>query len=266
MSDKTESFESYERTQRLVEALLNGEQPEPWPELTEQEADMVRVAGVLNSAGAGARPSPEFVKALASRLEDVSAPPSRRLWSRLTRRGFLRGLASAAGLLVAGALGGRAVTSLGRADPGGGWVMVARGAELLPGTAIRFIAAGREGYLLNLDGALSAVSALCTHLPCVLQWSGGQREFICPCHQAEFAPDGRHIPTPNYDRQLTPLATFPVKQIGELVYVFPGGSTESSTPDQSDDGEEYSNTRIRRAQASATSPIASSSNTAKLLP
>ena len=239
MADKTEPFEPYDRANRLVESLLNGERPEPSLELSQEDADMMRVAGELNSVGASAQPRPEFRASLARQLEQAEESRSRRLWSHLTRRGLLRGLASAAGLLVAGAAGGRVVTNLGRPSAGSGWVAVARATELLPGSAVRFLAAGREGYLLNLDGALSAVSALCTHLPCVLQWSGGQREFICPCHQAEFAPDGQHRPTPNYDRQLTPLATFPVKQVGALVYVFPGESSGSTPVDQSNDDEEY---------------------------
>ena len=239
MADKTEPFELYDRTNRLVESLLKGERPEPWLDLSSEEADMVRVASELNSAGAAAQPRPGFLARLAEQLEQPDASGSRRLWSHLTRRGLLRGLASAAGLVVAGAVGERVVTNFGRPSVEPGWIAVARASELLPGSALRFLAAGREGYVLNLGGALSAVSALCTHLPCVLQWSGGQRAFICPCHQAEFAPDGRQRPTPNYNYQLTPLAAFPVKQVGALVYVFPGESSGSGLLDHSSHDEEY---------------------------
>jgi len=237
MANNLDQFEPYERTDRLVESLLRGERPEPWPNLGSQEADMMRVAGILNSIGAEAPPRPEFMQTLARELEDISESRPRRLWSQLTRRGLLRGIAGAAGLLVAGAAADRAVTSLGRPNVGPGWVAVARAAELAPGSAVRFLASGQQGYLLNLGGALRAVSGLCTHLPCVLQWSAHDREFICPCHQAEFTAAGEHRPTPTYDRQLAPLATFPVRQVGPLVYVF-AGESNTGEPTNGED-EEY---------------------------
>lgn len=239
MADNTESFEPYERTHQLVESLLHGERPEQWPDLSPQEADMVRVAGALNSVGASAQPRPEFVRALAHELQQGSQPAPRQLWSRLTRRGLLRGIGSAAGLLILGAAADRAVSSVGHTGAGRGWVAVARAAELTPGSAVRFLAAGREGYMLNVDGAFRAVSALCTHLPCVLQWSGSEREFVCPCHEAEFTVDGQHRPTPSYDHQLAPLPTFPVKQIGSLIYVFPGESSAMAPEASLDEDEEY---------------------------
>ncbi len=60
---------------------------------------------------------------------------------------------------------------------------------------------------------------------------------MCPCHQAEFSADGQHRPTPNYDRQLAPLATFPVKQLGSLVYVYAADPGENQSLD---DDEDYS--------------------------
>jgi cytochrome b6-f complex iron-sulfur subunit len=237
MPDNVEQFEPYERTDRLVELLLRGERPEPLSNVSQQEADILRIAGVLNSAGAAPQPRPEFMQALARELEAVPESGPRRLWSRFTRRGLLRGIAGAAGLLVAGAAADRSVTSLGHPRVGAGWVPVARAAELAPGSAVRFLAAEREGYVFNVDGVVSALSALCTHLPCVLQWTARDREFICPCHQAEFTTDGQHRPTPSYDRQLAPLAAFAVKQIGPLIYVFAGEPSDGAPIDNED--EEY---------------------------
>src|SRR5581483_3487377 len=211
MAEGMEPLEHYERTHRLVEAMLSGERPDAWPDLSPEDAEIVRVAGALNSAGMPNRPRPDFLRALAQQIED------------------------AAELLVAGGFAGREL--VGHASIGAGWVPVARLADVPAGAATRFLAAGREGYLLNLDGALSAVSALCTHLPCVLQWSGGQRELICPCHQAEFAADGRHIPTPTYETPLAPLGTFPVRVAGDLVYVFAGESSDSQADDDSEYGQ-----------------------------
>jgi len=236
MAGATESFEPYERTHRLVESLLHDQSPEPWPGISPEEADMARLAAVFTSVGAESRPRPEFVRRLARELEAAQAPAPQTLWSRFSRRGLLRGVAAAAGLLVTGAAADRVANGLGSGGAVAGWVAVARAADLAPGTAIRFLAAGREGYVLNVDGALRAMSALCTHLPCVLQWSGGQRVFVCPCHEAQFTVDGQHRPTPSYDHQLAPLPTFPVKQVGSMIYVFPG---ESSAGEPEDESQEY---------------------------
>jgi nitrite reductase/ring-hydroxylating ferredoxin subunit len=239
MDDNTESLEAYERTHRLVEALIRGERPEEWSNPSELEAHILRVAGELNSLGAAPRPSPGFAQALAGELEALSEPGPKRMWRRLTRRGLLRGVASVAGLLVAGAAADRLVGRIGAADAGPGWVAVARTTELLPGSALRFLAAGREGYLVNLDGAARAVSAICTHLPCIVQWNGAGRDFICPCHEAEFGADGQHRPTPSYDRQLPPLPSFPVKQVGAMIYVFPGESSSPGSAAPPTEDEEY---------------------------
>lgn len=230
----TEQFEPYDRTHRHIEALLRGERPERWPDITSEEADIVRVAGLLNGIGASSQPSPEFMRELAAELEKLADSRPRQLWARLTRRGLLRGVASVAGLLAAGAAADRLVLGAERPNPGPGWVAVARAADLAPGAVRRFLAGGSEGYLMNINGAFRAVSALCTHLPCVLDWRGPQRGFVCPCHQAEFDADGQYRSSPGYDRPLPPLSAFQVKQIGLVIYVL---STTPVAPDGDEESE-----------------------------
>ena len=46
-------------------------------------------------------------------------------------------------------------------------------------------------YLIRkANGAVAAVSAVCTHLGCTLPWRESEKKFICPCHLAAFAGDG----------------------------------------------------------------------------
>jgi cytochrome b6-f complex iron-sulfur subunit len=97
-----------------------------------------------------------------------------------------------------------------------------------------FIAAGtvaqlnKEGQIFNEKspvGALlvvrtnantiSAVDPTCTHKGCIVKWRATQKDFICPCHDAIFAADGKAIEKP----AKTPLATYEAKIEGDLVLV-----------------------------------------------
>ncbi len=53
-------------------------------------------------------------------------------------------------------------------------------------------------------GQLRVLSAVCTHLGCVVPWSAEQKLFACPCHKGFFAKDGTHVSGPP-PRGLDPL-------------------------------------------------------------
>ena len=40
------------------------------------------------------------------------------------------------------------------------------------------------------SGMVHEVSALCTHLGCVVHWNTVEKSWDCPCHGSRFAPDG----------------------------------------------------------------------------
>jgi glycine/D-amino acid oxidase-like deaminating enzyme/nitrite reductase/ring-hydroxylating ferredoxin subunit len=46
------------------------------------------------------------------------------------------------------------------------------------------------------DGTVSAVSARCTHLGCLVRFNGAETTWDCPCHGSRFAVDGRVIEGP----------------------------------------------------------------------
>lgn len=63
--------------------------------------------------------------------------------------------------------------------------------------------------------AVLAVSPVCTHAGCTVDWERAQELFICPCHGGRFNPDGTVAggPPPR------PLTTFAAKVEGDQVMV-----------------------------------------------
>lgn len=46
------------------------------------------------------------------------------------------------------------------------------------------------------QGKLHAVSSLCSHVGCDVEWNGEDKAWECPCHGSRFAPDGRVLRGP----------------------------------------------------------------------
>ncbi|MDR9502077.1 MAG: ubiquinol-cytochrome c reductase iron-sulfur subunit [Desulfurivibrionaceae bacterium] len=56
-----------------------------------------------------------------------------------------------------------------------------------------------------------AVSRTCTHLGCRLNFSQEEKQFICPCHQSRFSPQGKRLDGPAQKD----LPVFKVEPLGE---------------------------------------------------
>ena len=50
------------------------------------------------------------------------------------------------------------------------------------------------------DGTLVAVSPVCTHLGCQVNWNRAERSWDCPCHGSRFAPEGDVLQGPAVHR------------------------------------------------------------------
>ena len=46
------------------------------------------------------------------------------------------------------------------------------------------------------QGDAVAYSPQCTHLGCAYHWENDSRKFVCPCHNSEFALDGKVLAGP----------------------------------------------------------------------
>jgi cytochrome b6-f complex iron-sulfur subunit len=64
-------------------------------------------------------------------------------------------------------------------------------ATVAVGVAHFFQFRGKPAVVLQpRPGEYLALSAVCTHLGCVVQWLEAKGEFLCPCHAGRFAPTG----------------------------------------------------------------------------
>ena len=69
--------------------------------------------------------------------------------------------------------------------------------ELAPGQARVLRLDGQRVAAYRDDaGALHVVSAVCTHLGCVVSWNDAERSWDCPCHGSRFDVDGRVLDGP----------------------------------------------------------------------
>ena len=62
---------------------------------------------------------------------------------------------------------------------------------------------------------LIAVNPTCTHQGCSIDWKAKQGKFVCPCHGAKFAPDGKAQEGP----AKKPLKTYQAKIEGGSILV-----------------------------------------------
>jgi len=114
------------------------------------------------------------------------------------RRVFLKTCIGGVAVVAAGAVAYPVISYLaprkGKDDAGA--VIIAE-KDIPPDGAKFFQFQGKAGVIVRKkDGSLTALSAVCTHLGCIVQWEGKKGEFICPCHGGQFSPDGKVLGGP----------------------------------------------------------------------
>lgn len=62
-----------------------------------------------------------------------------------------------------------------------------------------------------------AVNPTCTHAGCTVGWEKDKNDFLCPCHDSKFAPDGKVLKGP----AKKPLPTYTAKIEGNSILVKP---------------------------------------------
>ena len=64
-------------------------------------------------------------------------------------------------------------------------------------TAARNVVLGAAWVRRTAADKVSALSAVCPHLGCAVGWDGGAGNFLCPCHDSRFSPEGGKLTGPS---------------------------------------------------------------------
>lgn len=249
--DDQERFEAYLELERFLIELRAGKATRFPQQLTPDQARIYHMALLFHAATPDASElSPTFAACLRVRLEDELFAMQQRHRSillcssriapkkqHISRRKLLAGGTVVAASAVVGAGGDRIaeqVTQKGEPlTPGETteWFFVTTVAEL-GNQAVPFSSAHLIGYVVRSNGTndpatrgqILALSAACTHRGCLVQWSGTDRTFRCPCHGGVFTEDGQVDAQASTWLSLRPLPRLAVKveKGGEIYVRMPG--------------------------------------------
>jgi cytochrome b6-f complex iron-sulfur subunit len=84
------------------------------------------------------------------------------------------------------------------------------------GKAYFFELRGKPAVALQPEpGSFIALSAVCTHLGCIVDWQEQANEFLCPCHGGRFSAQGQVLGGP----PPSPLESFGVELDGDQLKI-----------------------------------------------
>jgi nitrite reductase/ring-hydroxylating ferredoxin subunit len=187
------------RVDKIISDLLRGRRLTLRGGDAEEKAAITAAARLIAASQGPHRMNPAFRKRLEQSLE--SAP--RGEW--ITRRGaMVAGLGIAAGVVTGGLVGRTMEPAATAQRPVGGepvipvdgrWVDVAALSDLVEGQGKQVTAGAVGAFVFRRGDTVTAVSSICSHLPCELWWDGQQGVLDCPCHPVSFTPAGKATET-----------------------------------------------------------------------
>jgi len=87
--------------------------------------------------------------------------------------------------------------------------------EIPVGGAKKVVIDGHAVLIIRTPQGVKALSAICTHLGCIVEWSQHEQKVVCPCHAGYFDIEGRVLSGP----PPTPLSLYQVRVAGDRIFV-----------------------------------------------
>ncbi len=104
------------------------------------------------------------------------------------------------------------------------WLFVREVARLKVGEAVSYrtptgatVNIARRGQTGTATDFI-ALSSVCPHLGCQVNWEGPKNRFYCPCHGGVFTPEGKAIEGPPADAGQS-LPSYPLRVENGLLYI-----------------------------------------------
>lgn len=72
-----------------------------------------------------------------------------------------------------------------------------------------------KAFIVNTGEELFALSPVCTHLGCLVNWYRPKKRFLCPCHGGQYDMNGNVVEGP----PPSPLRKLPLKMENGKVYL-----------------------------------------------
>ena len=152
--------------------------------------------------------------------ESTETPNEGALDQPVSRRGLLKYILL--GFSAAAAAGGVLTPIIAYLWPpkqaaaaGGGRVAVGASADLPVGKGQVFSVNNKPVIVIHTADGYHALSAVCTHLGCILFWNEQRAVIACPCHAAFFTTNGDVISGP----APAPLGTYRVQVEGDQIFM-----------------------------------------------
>lgn len=199
-------------------------------------------AGLASEPAQVATPLTPSAEGATSESTPPAASPAPIKQGGVSRRRALLGGLGAAAAALTGAAVTAALEQTGKQQPPstppsgslvlpgtGTWVSIAALDAMPVGAIKRFEAGAVIGYLQHTASGFLALSGVCTHMACLLQWNGAEKTFDCPCHGGRFLSTGKAAPGGRYTYPPLPPIQTKVESGQVWVYVT-GGAVGDEFP------------------------------------